>query len=787
MKKNKILIILLSLVYFVVQNVYVVSAQALPTVPSAPTPPSQPSTPVAPIIPTPPAQPTIPSSQPNQISPTPTSVVNSDNQTGSSSEFNNNDSSDSEISPTPSQVPTKKPKSTSDSNQTLDNTSSNTNTGSDSNNVASNSQNSNTNVDSNNQANLNNAMVLVGQTGWNDSNRNTGDAEVITGSSNLVGTIENQANQTLTSLNSCVINCGSSNNQSSSNNNTGANSDNLALNEDSANIIVTNNNYAVLNSDVIAVTDTGHNQANKNTGNAYVETGDANVGLTVVNVANTDILGIQTTEFDVFDDHKGDIIIDIASLNSKTNQSSNADTGSDSSNTSSTNSNTSLTFINTNNATVANDLVIDAVTGKNEADKNTGNGSIVTGDANVMANVVNLVNSGITAGTEVLIATVNVFGDWVGNLIFTDSNNTCSENCTSNNYANNNNTGSNSNNVASSDNNVTSTKITDNNALINNGLYIGANTGRNEADNNTGGSSIESGEVNVSASQTNVVNTNLDDGTWWLVVVNDAGRWIGQIIGADGKATGQTVDLGTTNNNTGADSNNEASSSNNSDYYNYTSNNAEINNQIIINADTGNNSAERNSGSGSIKTGDVNVSANIVNFVNTNFSGSKVVVAFVNVFGSWVGDVITPGGNLNRNNADKELGGVVDSPIIIDDNFSIPVINQESSNSSNDYKDEANSPFNLPTEINNDSLSSKKNVLSAQSYQSQELSDRIANGEWIVEVDPTISVTPSPVMAGLNENSNESLWKLIGVWLLVSAGLGVGNIVRKSLVMNWNR
>jgi len=47
-------------------------------------------------------------------------------------------------------------------------------------------------------------------------------------------------------------------------------------------------------------------------------------------------------------------------------------------------------------------------------------------------------------------------------------------------------------------------------------------------------------------------------------------------------------------------------------------------------------------GGADIKTGDVNVVSNIVNFVNNNFVGKKFMMVFVNVFGTFSGKIVPP-------------------------------------------------------------------------------------------------------------------------------------------------
>src|SRR5690606_28208657 len=96
-------------------------------------------------------------------------------------------------------------------------------------------------------------------------------------------------------------------------------------------------------------------------------------------------------------------------------------------------------------------------------------------------------------------------------------------------------------------------------------------------------------------------------------------------------------------------SNNSASANQSSDTTTTQTNDANIHNNLNLSANTGGNDAKFNTGGDSnIVTGDATIIANIVNFVNNNIVGDgKLVVTVVNVFGSWVGDLITPGQSKN--------------------------------------------------------------------------------------------------------------------------------------------
>lgn len=677
-------------------------------------------------------------------------------------------------------------------------TASNTKTGADSNNKAASSTNSDTAAFTNNDAEINNDLLLDSSTGRNYSDKNTGNASIATGNSNVIGQIQNQANQTGTSVSggSCNTCQGSG---SASNSKTGAASDNDAQIDNNTSVYLENNQNAELDSGIIALSETGSNSASKNTGNADITTGDSNVGLTVVNVANTDITGVGTSEYNVYDDHRGDIVIDFANLSGNNQHTAqNYGTGADSTNQANANSNTTLTVVNNNDATVASELVIDADTGGNQADKNTGDATIKTGDANVVANVVNLVNNTLAAGTEVVVATVNVFGDMVGDLILTDSSQAPATSCADCNdateQANNNKTGADSQNTATTTSGNT-TNITQNNqADINNGIKVNGNTGGNYADKNTGGSNVETGEVNIQGTTTNVANNNQiggDGGTWWMVIVNEAGNWIGHIYGHDENdnvVSGGTVDLGASNEKTGTDSTNTAKVENSNTTDITQNNNAEVGTQITVNADTGHNSAEKNSGNAEISTGDVNVSNNIVNFINNNFVGQKVVVTFVNIFGSLTGNIVTPDTDHRSVKHEDQaieypqgIGGHSLAGDYVDYDEQTATITPTTSGTTSKQTAGGQSAYagytsyqsenNKYAAVNN---SNNQPIAQLASYQiTAQEADRIAQGEWVVQEDTYLTVTPQPqVLGAMDTNESDPFNSLyIGIILLgLSAG-----------------
>ncbi|MBI2032738.1 MAG: hypothetical protein HYT09_03790 [Candidatus Levybacteria bacterium] len=250
--------------------------------------------------------------------------------------------------------------------------------------------------------------------------------------------------------------------------------------------------------------------------------------------------------------------------------------------------------------------------------------------------------------------------------------------------------GSNSDNNASSNQIVNNTYNQMNTADINNNLVLDATTGGNSASGNTDGDAyIKTGDVNVLAQVLNIANTNLIGGDMWLVIINRAGQWIGQIVGAPAgslfagsEGTEFSVDengeITVANTGNGANSNNDASADSTTNNTINQTNNATVNNNLNLSANTGKNSASNNTGGDSyITTGDAEVIANLVNFVNNNIVGGKLLVTFVNVFGNWTGDFLTPGTQKESVQVNAGIGGTEENS---DSNDNLSGENNNSSN-----------------------------------------------------------------------------------------------------------
>jgi hypothetical protein len=411
---------------------------------------------------------------------------------------------------------------------------------------------------------------------------------------------------------------------------------------------------------------TGKNDASKNVGNTSLASGNANVSGTVINGINTNLDNVKISEFNVVDKHVGDLVLNfdancIRNCNPG-NAAVNSNNGAGSNNDAAINQTDSKSTFQQNDANVGNGMVLTADSGHNIADKNTGgNTNIQTGNANVSANSLILANNNLQDG-QILYGVVNIYGDLKGDIVLPKE--VASTNGVQAANIGNGAESSNSAQINNSQNNLTNQT---NQAVINNQIEMDSSTGNNISDKNTdGNTNIQTGNNNAQAQVLNVANTNSDGQPIWLVLINQAGNWIGKILGAPAGAnyagsegTGFHVaengDITAVNSGNGANSDNNTVVNNSDNNSTTQSNNAVIDNNLKLTANTGGNTASKNTGGeSSIQTGNANIIANLVNFVNNNITnGGKLIVTVVNVFGSWIGDFVAPGQVQEKHQADS--------------------------------------------------------------------------------------------------------------------------------------
>ncbi|MCH8821150.1 hypothetical protein IID23_01345 [Patescibacteria group bacterium] len=320
----------------------------------------------------------------------------------------------------------------------------------------------------------------------------------------------------------------------------------------------------------------------------------------------------------------------------------NSNTGADSDNNARPEINNDFDLTATNNLNADNTAYVNVDSGKNSADKNTGDGEVVAGDADIVLTALNVGNN-TGVGTQVF----NVYDDQTGDLIIDFDNvsslplgTVCGDGSATNTT-----TGSDSNNDATTVCTTQNTILIDNNGNIINDYYLSADTGNNSADKNTGDGSVTTGDVNIVLNVINFINNTFlgGGGELLLGLVNIFGNFDGN-IGLNIPNSGDDYLLTSSsagNSNTGADSDNNASTSSSSDTDIAMTNTADILNNIMLFGDTGNNDASKNTGSGLVTTGDINSNLNVTNISNTNGigDGGTIWMVLVNNLGNWTGQI----------------------------------------------------------------------------------------------------------------------------------------------------
>lgn len=545
--------------------------------------------------------------------------------------------------------------------QTVD--ASNTQTGADSTNTstATVSQSSDTAVA--NDSTTVNTGAATAETGENSASENTGPGSVRTGNAGVgvqqvtadnfttvgsYGEIEHsaqagsQSGDLMLSFDPAGGGDGLSDSFRSVNSVTGSGSENTAdVSSSREQILEIQNDGTIINDlDVAAVT--GKNDTSQNTGAATIETGSANVAATLLNFLNTNVVdgALWLSVSDIFGDLGGNVVVPetaIAYLERRGREllvdASNATTGSASTNTVSVEVTDEQTTTLTNTANVENTVNIDAITGENEATQNTGGATVATGDVEATTNTITLANMNVVDGNLGLII-VNALNRWIGFLLGSDGTwapighaySTLIE-------AANTATGSESTNTAEVT--VDSEEITTvtNDATVKNTLDIDAITGQNTASQNTGNASVTTGDAHVYATVVNVVNTNVVRGGFFAAIVNVFGNWFGDLwfggtpvtalasARAAASAPSGGVEIAAENASTGSDSTNTIDIDASSESTVEVDNTAKITNALHLNADTGHNQTSRNTGLGSVKTGDVLAALHARNVANVSLVG----------------------------------------------------------------------------------------------------------------------------------------------------------------------
>lgn len=326
--------------------------------------------------------------------------------------------------------------------------------------------------------------------------------------------------------------------------------------------------------------------------------GSANTDATVINTVHStiggDTSGVATFTYDINGNVVGDITLNGANGSASVNNT--------------TNLNASTTA--NNNVGLNNDVTLTSKSGDASVSGNESGGSATSGDANAVANVLNLINT-IIAANKSFVGTINIYGNLDGDILVSPefipqllASNAAINNCIDTSL---------------------SASLTDNQQIVNN-IKLNATSGEASVSGNESSGSATTGVANTNLTILNLTGHQVNAANSLLVFVNVLGTWVGMIVDAPG-ATAAALGSGVTSNNT-LNVSQDAT----------LTNNVGITNNIDLTAATGNASVSGNESKGSATSGNATASANVANISSTTFNLSDWFgVLFINVFGNWKG------------------------------------------------------------------------------------------------------------------------------------------------------
>ena len=410
-----------------------------------------------------------------------------------------------------------------------------------------------------------------------------------------------------------------------------------AVSENNDTSTVNNDNCASINNDGYAGGISGENSQTKNDGSTSMTTGGVNADGTLVNNGNynsTDADNLGTAQASA-----GDSL-------AQGSEAENLNTGEDSENLAYAQESNTLTVGNDNEAYVDNSLAVEGTSGANTVTDNDGNATLTTGDIELIANMLNILNLNIT-GDDFLHLIVNIFGELTGDLdMDTIAQHLGYEDDEALEViAKNENTGDDSNNTAIAEKNDELDVNNTNYAEVNNTMNVTATSGSNDVSGNDGEATVVTGRIQVLANLLNFINGNFTGSKWKFIMVNIFGSLTGNIVvpGTDPYLDGEGGQVLAENTGGGGDANATSTSSSLENTTVNNNNSVDLNNNITADGISGNNNQNNNDAEEipqTTQTGQVDVATNLLNFLNFNIFGNNWVFLVVNVFGTWMGQIV---------------------------------------------------------------------------------------------------------------------------------------------------
>lgn len=508
--------------------------------------------------------------------------------------------------------------------------------------------------------------------------------------------------------------------------------------EDSSLDSNTENTDEIINT-VDIVSQSGNAFAADNDAVGNTETGDATVVTTAINMlqSQASLSGgdIATFEHDIQGDLEGDFIIDLTALT----QPAAADP----------NSLQDMTINIDSNGNIVNDIYLDALSGDASAIDNESAGNVQTGDANAIANVINMINS-VVAANQSFVGVINIHGDYAGNILMPEGTLDALLSSAG---------------PASPGGNTSAELANGTNSSIQNNVDLSAVTGDVSAIDNDSVGDVLSGDALTNLTILNLTGENVVAENSLLVFVNVLGTWVGLIMDAPTGTTSAALSGGQGAYATPALASNLSTNG---------AQNAGITNNIYANARSGDALAADNDTVGGVASGNATASANIANIVGSQFALSNWFgVLFINVFGNWKGNfgvykppVVAPITSGVSGTASGPVGGMGGEGHFVRDMkvFSFVPKAEQSQKTTSAKKELTLAPIA--------SLASGMGTATASTTTSTSTAKALQRANEVVSVSPGVAVATTPTdRASDSLASSSSSWSLM---LLAAGFVGIG-------------
>ncbi len=258
------------------------------------------------------------------------------------------------------------------------------------------------------------------------------------------------------------------------------------------------------------------------------------------------------------------------------------------------------------NASISNQISSTTSSGDALLQGNTIGGNALSGDAEAIANILNLLQSSWGSQSDIATFIASLDGTIFGDLLLDPAALAGA--------------------AGSSDVDIT----VSNNASINNDINVAVNSGDATVSGNTKAGDATSGNARALINLLNLINSSITSDKSFIGILNINGDLNGDILLPQSFLEYLLYATGPNSNNqiNGGTSNNLAVT---------TDTNRSIVNDIDAEAGTGDASVSQNTSAGSAGSGTADTKVNTMNLVGQNVNGKNGLLVFVNVFGKWVG------------------------------------------------------------------------------------------------------------------------------------------------------